>query len=73
VKHWTPTTLLVRLIKTGAQAAHHAWYVMFQMVGVAVPRKVLAAILARYTMLGRRGTSRAGNGVDVIIRPYSKI
>ena len=47
MKHWTPTTLLVRLIKTGAQAAHHAWYVMFQMVGVAVPRKVLAAILTR--------------------------
>jgi hypothetical protein len=47
VKHWTLTTLLVKLIKTGAKVVHHARYVIFQMAEVAVPRKVFAAILAR--------------------------
>jgi len=47
VRHWTLTTLLVKLIKTGAKVVHHARYVIFQMAEVAVPRKVFAAILAR--------------------------
>ena len=47
VRHWTLTTLLVKLIKTGAKVVRHARYVIFQMAEVAVPRKVFAAILAR--------------------------
>ena len=47
VKHWTLTTLLVKLITTGAKVVRHARYVIFQMAEVAVPRKVFAALLAR--------------------------
>ena len=47
VKHWTLTTLLVKLITTGVKVVHHARYVIFQMAEVAVPQKVFAAILAR--------------------------
>ena len=47
VKHWTLTTLLVKLIKTGAKVVRHARYVTFQLAEVAVPRNVFAAILAR--------------------------
>ena len=35
VKDWTPTTLLVKLIKTGAKVVHHARYVTFQLAEVA--------------------------------------
>jgi len=47
VKHWTLTTLLMKLIKIGAKVVHHVRYVTFQLAEVAVPRKVFAAILAR--------------------------
>ena len=47
VRHWTLTTLLVKLIKTGAKVVRHARYVTFQMAEVAVPQKVFAAILGR--------------------------
>ena len=47
VRHWTLTTLLVKLIKTGAKVVRHARYVIFQLAEVAVPRKIFAAILAR--------------------------
>lgn len=47
VNHWTLTTLLVKLIKTGAKVVRHSKYVTFQMAEVAVSRKVFAAILAR--------------------------
>ena len=46
-KHLTLTTLLVKLIKTGAKVVRHSKYVTFQMAEVAVPRKVFAAILTR--------------------------
>ncbi len=46
VQDWTLTTLLVKLIKTGAKVVRHSKYVTFQMAEVAVPRKVIAAILA---------------------------
>ena len=36
VRHWTLTTLLVKLIKTGAKVVRHARYVIFQMAEVAV-------------------------------------
>ena len=51
VRHWTLTTLLVKLIKTGAKVVRHARYVTFQQAEVAVPRKVYAAILARIRRL----------------------
>ena len=47
VKHWTLTTLRIKLIKTGAKVVRHARYVTFQLAEVAVPRNVFAAILAR--------------------------
>ena len=47
VRHWTLTTLLVKLIKTGAKVVHHARYVTFQLAEVAVPQKVFAAVLTR--------------------------
>ena len=47
VKHWTLTTLLVKLIKTGAKVVRHARYLTFQLAEVAVPQKLFAAILAR--------------------------
>ena len=47
VKHSTLTTVLVKLIKTGAKVVRHARYVIFQMAEVAVAPKVFAAILSR--------------------------
>jgi len=47
VKDWTRTTLLVKLIKTGAKVVRHARYVIFQLAEVAAMQKVFAAILAR--------------------------
>lgn len=47
VRHWTLTTLLVKLIKTGAKVVRHARYLTFQLAEVAVPWKVFATILAR--------------------------
>ena len=47
VRYWTLTTLLVKLIKTGAKVVRHARYVTFHIAEVAVPRKVFAAILGR--------------------------
>ena len=60
VRHWTLTTLLVKLIKTGAKVVRHARYVTFQMAEVAVPRKVFAAILGRicqWAAMGRAGSA----------------
>ncbi len=51
VKHWTLTTLLVKLIKIGAKVVHHAKYVTFQLAEVAVPRKLFATILDRIRRL----------------------
>ena len=45
VTHWTLTTLLLKLIKTGAKVVRHARYVMFQLAEVAVPGELFAAIL----------------------------
>ena len=58
VKDWTLTTLLVKLIKTGAKVVRHARYVIFQLAEVAVPRQVFAAILARIRKCAAR--TRAG-------------
>ena len=47
VRHWTLTTLLAKLIKTGAKVVHHARYVIFQLAEVAIPRRLYRAILDR--------------------------
>jgi hypothetical protein len=47
VKHWSLTTLRKKLIKIGAKVVSHARYVIFQMVEVAVPRKLFCEILRR--------------------------
>jgi len=51
VKHWTLTTLREKLIKIGAKVVRHAKYVTFQLVEVAVPRRLFAAILERIRRL----------------------
>ena len=45
VRDWTLTTLLVKLIKSGAKVVRHSKYVIFQLAEVTAPRKVFAAIL----------------------------
>ena len=47
VKHWSLTTLRDRLIKIGAKVVRHARYIVFQMAEVAIPRKLLIAIIER--------------------------
>ncbi len=47
MKHWTLTTLLVKLIEAGTKVVRHARHLIFQMAEVAVLRKVFAVILAR--------------------------
>ena len=51
VKHWSLTTLREKLIKIGAKVVTHARYVIFQMAEVAVPKKLLRAILDRIRRL----------------------
>ena len=47
VRHWTLTTLLVKLIKTGAKVVRHDRHVTFQLAEVAIPRNIFAAIMGR--------------------------
>jgi hypothetical protein len=47
VKHWSLTTLREKLIKVGAKVVAHARYVIFQMAEVAVPKRLVRAILER--------------------------
>ena len=58
VRHWTLTTLLAKLIKTGAKVVHHARYVIFQMAELWVSTNLFAAILARI----RRWAAKARAG-----------
>ena len=46
-KHWSLTTLRDKLIKIGAKVVRHARYIVFQMAEVAIPRKLLIAIIER--------------------------
>lgn len=50
-KHWSLATLRERPIKIGAKVVAHARYVIFQMVGAAVPKRVFRAILERIQRL----------------------
>ena len=59
VRHWSLTTLREKLVKIGAKVVRHAKYVTFQLVEVAVPRKLFRAILRRIAKLrlpGVRGS-----------------
>jgi len=55
VRHWSLTTLREKLVKIGAKAVRHSKSVIFQLAEVAVPRKMLAAILTRIGRLRRAG------------------
>ncbi len=52
VRHWSPTTLREKVIKTGVKVVRHAKYVTFQTAEVAVPRELFAAILERTRRFG---------------------
>ena len=58
VKHWALTSLLVKLIKTGAQVVRGSRHIRFQLAEVAVPRKAYVAILDRI----RRWAAKARAG-----------
>ena len=52
VRHWTLTSMLVKLIKIGAKVVHHARSVTFQLAEVVVPRGLFGTILQRIDRLG---------------------
>ena len=60
------TTLRTKLIKIAAKVVHHARAVTFQLVKVAVPRELFAAILDRitYAVLIALYQSSSGTGVS---------
>ena len=51
VGHWTLTTLREKLLKIGAKVTRYSKYVTFQLVEVAVPRKLFAAVLEQIRRL----------------------
>ena len=51
IGHWSLTTLRDKLVKIGAKATRRSKYVIFQLVEVAVTRKLFAAILDRMVRL----------------------
>ena len=51
VRHWTLTSMLVKLIKIGAKVVRHARHVTFQMAEVAVSRGLFRTILQRIQRL----------------------
>jgi len=51
VETWSLTSLLDRLIKTGARLVCHARYAIFQFAEAALPREIFADILARINRL----------------------
>ena len=60
VEHWSLTALREKLVKIGAKVTRHAKYVTFQLVEVAVPRRMFAAILDRIALLGIPPPSASG-------------
>jgi hypothetical protein len=56
VRSWSLTTLREQPVKIGAKVVMHAKFVVFQLVEVAVPRKLFAAILE---WIGRLRLARA--------------
>ena len=51
MKHWTPTSLQTRLIKTGGRLVRHARRLVFQLAEVLVTREMLTGILERISRL----------------------
>ncbi len=51
MKHWTPTRLQTRLIKTGGRLVRHARRLVFQLAEVLVTREMLTGILERISQL----------------------
>jgi hypothetical protein len=51
ISEWSLTTLREKLIKIGAKVVSHCRYVAFQMAGVAIPRKLFAAIMEKIAAL----------------------
>jgi len=51
IKHWSLWSLIVKLIKIGAKIIRHSRYVTFQMVEVAIDKKLFAEILSRIERL----------------------
>jgi hypothetical protein len=51
IKHWSLRSLLVKLIKIGANVVRHSRYVTFQMAEVAIDKRLFAEILARIDRL----------------------
>ena len=51
MEHWSLTTLREKLVKIGAKMIRHGRYVTFQMVAVAVSRRMFGQILARIARL----------------------
>ena len=45
IRDWSLTSLKEKLIKIGAKVVSHGCYVTFQLVEVAVPRRMFAGIL----------------------------
>jgi hypothetical protein len=55
VRHWSLRSIQLKLIKIGAKVIHHARRTVFQMAEVAVPKELLARILARIWALSPVG------------------
>jgi hypothetical protein len=51
IRCWRLTTLREKLVKIGAKVVRHSKYALFQLAGVAVPRKLFARILGRIARL----------------------
>ena len=51
IRHWSLRTLREKLVKIGAKVVRHSRYVIFQLVAVAVPKQLFAAILGRIQQL----------------------
>ncbi|MEX0776925.1 MAG: hypothetical protein WD042_14565 [Phycisphaeraceae bacterium] len=46
-------------VKIGCKVVHHAWQVVLQLVEVAIPRSLLAAILGRIERMADQGAENA--------------
>ena len=51
IKHWSLCSLLMKLIKIGAKIVRHSRYITFQMVEVAIDKRLFAEILSRIERL----------------------
>ncbi len=68
IERWSLSSLRERLIKTGARLVRHGRYAIFQMVEVAIPRRVFATILTMINAL-RISTTSSGTNADALAWP----